>query len=285
MPHILIAGCGYVGSATADLFHTAGWEVEGWTHSGDSASQLSAKPYPVRAVDITDREAVHGVGRTFNAIIHCASTGGGGAESYRRIYFYGAKNLIQILQPNRFIFTSSTSVYAQTNGEWVDEDSAAQPQHETGKILRETEEFVRQSGGIAARLAGIYGPGRSALLRKFLTGEARLENDGERYQNQAHRDDIATALLHLAKLPNDPGFVNVTDDEPFTQRECYEWLAAKLQRPVPPPVKRAGERKRGASNKRVSNWRLRALGWEPKFPTFPIGMERSVLPAYPELGA
>ena len=285
MPRILIAGCGYVGSATADLFHTAGWEVEGWTHSGDSASQLSAKPYPVCAVDITDRDAVQGAGRTFNAIIHCASTGGGGAESYRRIYFCGVKNLIQILQPDRFIFTSSTSVYAQTNGEWVDEDSAAQPQHETGKILRETEEFVRQSGGIVARLAGIYGPGRSALLRKFLTGEARPENGVERYQNQAHRDDIAAALLHLAKLPNDPGLVNVIDDEPLTQRECYEWLAAKLQRPMPPSVKRAGERKRGASNKRVSNRRLRALGWEPKFPTFPIGMERSVLPAYPALGA
>ena len=285
MPHILIAGCGYVGSATADLFHTAGWEVEGWTHSGDSASQLSAKPYPVRAVDITDRDAVQGVGRTFNAIIHCVSTAGGGAESYRRVYFYGAKNLIQILQPNRFIFTSSTSVYAQTDGEWVDEDSAAQPEHETGRILRETEVFVRQSGGIVARLAGIYGPGRSALLRKFLTGEARLENGGERYQNQAHRDDIAAALLHLAKSPDDPGLANVTDDEPLTQRECYEWLAAKLQRPMPPSVKRAGERKRGASNKRVSNRRLRALGWEAKFPTFPLGMERSVLPAYPVLGA
>ena len=285
MPRILIAGCGYVGSATADLFHTAGWEVEGWTHSGDSASQLSAKPYPVRAVDITDRDKVQGAGRTFNAIIHCASTGGGGAESYRRIYFYGAKNLIQILQPNRFIFTSSTSVYAQTNGEWVDEDSAAQPQHETGRILRETEEFVRQSGGIVARLAGIYGPGRSALLRKFLTGEARPENGVERYQNQAHRDDIAAALLHLAKLPDDPGLVNVIDDEPLTQRECYEWLAAKLQRPMPPSVKRAGERKRGASNQRVSNRRLRTLGWEAKFPTFTIGMERSVLPAYPALGA
>ena len=224
-------------------------------------------------------------GRTFNAIIHCASTAGGGAESYRRVYFYGAKNLIQILQPNRFIFTSSTSVYAQTNGEWVDEDSAARPEHETGRILRETEVFVRQSGGIVARLAGIYGPGRSALLRKFLTGEARLENDGERYQNQAHRDDIAAALLHLAKSPDDPGLANVTDDEPLTQRECYEWLAAKLQRPMPPSVKRAGERKRGASNKRVSNRRLRGLGWEAKFPTFPLGMERSVLPAYPVLGA
>ena len=160
-----------------------------------------------------------------------------------------------------------------------------EPQHETGRILREAEEFVRQNGGIVARLAGIYGPGRSALLRKFLTGEARLDNDGERYQNQAHRDDIAAALLHLAKLPNDAGLVNVADDQPLTQRECYAWLAAKLQRPIPPSVKRAGERKRGPSNKRVSNRRLRALGWEPKFPTFSIGMERSVLPAFPALGA
>jgi nucleoside-diphosphate-sugar epimerase len=285
MPRVLIAGCGYVGTATADLFQAAGWEVEGWTHSEDSALQLSAKPYSVRAVDIADRDAVQGAGRTFNAIIHCASTGGGGAESYRRIYFRGATNLVEILQPDRFLFTSSTSVYAQTNGEWIDEDSAAEPQHETGKILRETEKFVRQSGGIVARLAGIYGPGRSALLRKFLTGEALLENGGERYQNQAHRDDIASALLHLAKLPNDPGLVNVTDDEPLTQRECYQWLAGKLQRPVPPSVKRAGERKRGESNKRVSNRTLRALGWGPKFPTFPIGMERSVLPAYPIMGA
>ena len=104
MPRVLIAGCGYVGTATADLFQSAGWEVEGWTHSVDSASQLSAKRSPVRAVDITDRDAVKGADRTFNAIIHCASTSGGGAESYRRIYFQGATNLIQILQPDRFLF-------------------------------------------------------------------------------------------------------------------------------------------------------------------------------------
>jgi nucleoside-diphosphate-sugar epimerase len=285
MPRVLIAGCGYVGTATADLFQSAGWEVEGWTHSEDSASQLSAKPYPVRAVDITDRDAVQGAGRTFNAIIHCASTGGGGAESYRRIYFQAATNLIQILQPDRFLFTSSTSVYAQTNGEWVDEDSAAEPQHETGKILRETEEVVRQSGGIVARLAGIYGPGRSALLRKFLTGEARLENGGGRYQNQAHRDDIAFALLHLAKLPDHPGLVNVTDNEPLTQRESYEWLTAKLNRPLPPERSQTRARKRGSSNKRVSNQKMRTLGWAPRFPSFPAGMEKSVLLTSRELGS
>ena len=155
--------------------------------------------------------------------------------------------------------------------------------------MRETEELVRQNGGVVARLAGIYGPGRSALLRKFLSGEARLDNGGERYLNQVHRDDIATALLHLVassieRLPA-ASIVNLTDDRPITQREAYTWLARKLERSLPETVASPGQRKRGASNKRVSNRKLRALGWEPKFPNFPVGMEGSVLPAYPTLGA
>jgi nucleoside-diphosphate-sugar epimerase len=281
MPRILIAGWGYVGSATADLFQAAQWQVEGWTRSGHAAE----KPYPIRAVDISDRVAVAAAASRFDAVIHCASSGGGGAESYRRIYLEGARNLISELQPRTFLYTSSTSVYAQTGGEWVDEESASEPKHETGKILRETEEFVRHNGGKVARLAGIYGPGRSALLRKLLSGEARIEAATERYLNQAHRDDIAAALFHLATVPNDLQIINISDDQPMTERDCYEWLAAKLDRPVPPVTSRMGEHKRGASNKRVSNRRLRGFGWQPRFPTFPSGMEESVLPAYPELGA
>lgn len=281
MGKILIAGCGYVGAATADLFHAAQWEVEGWTRSG----QAVAKPYPIRAVDISDRAAVAAAAKEFDAVIHCASSGGGGADRYRRVYLEGARNLFVELRPRTFLYTSSTSVYAQTDGEWVDEESAAEPAHETGRILRETEELVRHNRGTVARLAGIYGPGRSALLRKFLSGAARIEGDGARYLNQVHRDDIATALFHLVSLPNESRIVNVTDNSPQTQRECYEWLAATLPRPLPPSVERTGERKRGASNKRVSNRKLRALGWEAKFPTWPIGMERSVLPAYPISGA
>ncbi len=289
MGRVLIAGCGYVGVATADLFCAAQWEVEGWTHSPESAAQLAAKPYRVRAVDIAEGTAVEAAAGTFDAVIHCASSGGGGAESYRRVYLEGARNLLVKLRPSRFVFTSSTSVYAQTDSEWVDEESTAEPLHETGRILREAEEVVRQEGSLVARLAGIYGPGRSAILRKFLSGEARLENGGGRFQNQVHRDDIAAALLFLVTLSNEgwpkPRIVNVTDNEPITQRESYEWLAAKLNRPVPAAATRTGERKRGASNKRVSNRKLRGLGWEPKFPTFQIGMETSVLPAYPTLGA
>jgi nucleoside-diphosphate-sugar epimerase len=285
MPRVLIAGCGYVGTATADLFQAAGWEVEGWTRSPESVAQLAAKPYAVQAIDIANRSAVQEAASPFDVVIHCASSGGGGTESYHRVYLEGANNLLAGLQPRRFIYTSSTSVYAQTKGEWVDEESATEPVHETGKILRKAEEFVRQNGGLVARLAGIYGPGRSALLRKFLSGEARLENGGRRYQNQAHRDDIAAALFHLATLPRETAIVNVSDNEPLTQRECYEWLAAKLDRPVPPAAERMVPRKRGTSNKRVTNQKLRALGWVPRFPDFRVGMEESVLPSYSTLGA
>lgn len=285
MPRVLIAGCGYVGVATADLLHAAQWDVEGWTHSSDSAALLSGKPYPVRAVDIATRAAVQAAASRFDAVIHCASSGGGGAETYRRVYLEGARNLLAELQPPAFLYTSSTSVYAQTGGEWVDEESAAEPTHETGRILRATEDLVRHYGGWVARLAGIYGPGRSALLRKFLGAEASIEKGNPRYLNQVHRDDIAAALVALIQLPNESQIVNVTDNEPLTQRECYEWLAKKLDRPLPPVASRSGERKRGESNKRVSNRRMRALGWEPKFPSFATGMESSVLPSYPALGA
>jgi nucleoside-diphosphate-sugar epimerase len=290
MGRVLIAGCGYVGVATADLFHAAGWEVEGWTHSAQSAGKLADKPYAVRAVDIAAIDAVQAAASSFDAVIHCASSGGGGVESYRQVYLEGARNLLAALRPSSFVYTSSTSVYAQTGGEWVDEASAAEPGHETGKILRETEDLVRQYGGRVTRLAGIYGPGRSALLRKLVAGEARIEAGVERNLNQAHRDDIAAALLLLVtqssggQLP--PGaIVNIIDDQPMTERECYEWLATKLDRPVPPVAYQAGARKRGVSNKRVSNRKLHALGWTPEFPSFKIGMDNSVLPAYPLLGA
>src|SRR5438132_11172253 len=94
MPRILIAGCGYVGQAAADLFHEAGWTVEGWTCSTESAGVLAGKGYPVYAVDITDRTRVNQSTGTFDAVIHCASYERGNADTYRKIYLNGASNLI-----------------------------------------------------------------------------------------------------------------------------------------------------------------------------------------------
>src|SRR5213593_3585552 len=116
MPRILIAGCGYIGQAAADLFHAAGWAVQGWTRSPESAARLSAKPYPVREVDISRRGQVAEGARTFDAVIHCASSSGGHAEIYRQVYLNGARNLLEMLPGSKLLFTSSTSVYAQRDG-------------------------------------------------------------------------------------------------------------------------------------------------------------------------
>ncbi|MFN2509268.1 MAG: NAD-dependent epimerase/dehydratase family protein [Chthoniobacterales bacterium] len=288
MPRILIAGCGYLGAATADLFHAAQWEVEGWTASRDSAQALSGKPYSVRAVDIGNRAQVGDAGGEFSVVIHCASTRGGGESAYGRVYLEGARNLAAVFPAALLVFTSSTSVYAQANGEWVTESSAAEPQRRTGRILRETEEFVLARGGVVARLAGIYGPGRSALLRKFLADSATIDAGEQRFVNQIHRDDAAAALSLLveknlgseAATSRERCIYNVADGQPITRRDCYDWLAAHLHRPLPPVGVQPTGGKRGKSNKRVSNAKLRALGWSPRYPTFASAMTESILPTW-----
>ncbi len=289
MPRILIAGCGYVGTATAKLFHDAGWAVESWTSSAASAKGLAELPFAIRAVDLGDRGAVMAAASACDVVIHCASSRGGGVESYRRIYLGGAQSLVAAFPRSLLLFTSSTSVYAQTSGEWVTEDSSAEPLRETGRVLREAEEVVLANGGVVARLAGIYGPGRSAMLRKFLSGEAVLDSGEPRFINQAHRDDIASALFVLIERflssprkrdRSETRVFNVSDDHPITARECYEWLAAKLNRPIPPTAAAPTERKRGNSNKRVSSAKLQALGWTPRYPTFHVAMNESILPLW-----
>lgn len=281
MSRILIAGCGYVGEATADLFHESGWDVQGWTHSEESAAKLGSKPYPVITVDICDAQEIGSRPENFHAVIHCASTRGGDADLYRRLYLDGTRNLLDRFVGSTILFTSSTSVYAQRDGSWVTEESETKPAQETGRILLETEQLVLAGGGIVARLAGIYGPGRSALLKKFLAGEATFDPKNDRFINQVHRDDIAAALfLLLNGQPPARGTYNVVDDQPILQSECYRWLARKLDRPTPPIGGSTSARKRGTSHKRVSNAKLRALGWEPRYPSFAEAMETSILSSF-----
>lgn len=281
MPRVLIVGCGYVGQATADLFHSAGWDVEGWSASEKSATALSAKPYPVYQVDISNRNQVAERPGMFDAVVHCASSRGGGIDDYQQIYLNGARNLLDRFAGGKILFTSSTSVYAQRDGSWVTEESEARPARETGLILLETETLVLGRGGIVVRLAGIYGPGRSALLSKFLAGTAIIDPENDRFVNQVHRDDIASAvLLLLTREMHETEIHNVVDDQPMLQSECYRWLAQRLNRQLPPIGKSTNQRKRGDSNKRVSNAKLRGVGWAAKYSTFAEGMERSVLPSF-----
>jgi nucleoside-diphosphate-sugar epimerase len=283
MPRILIAGCGYVGQATADLFDAAGWDTEGWIASEKSAAALSAKPYLIRQVDISNRDQVAEPPGTFDAVVHCASSRGGGLESYRQIYLNGARNLLDRFFGTPMLFTSSTSVYAQRDGSWVTELGETKPARETGLVLLETEKVVLGRGGIVARLSGIYGPRRSALLNKFLAGAAIIDPENDRFVNQVHRDDISSALfLLLSGEWQESQIYNVTDNQPMLQSDCYRWLAQRLNRPLPPIGELTSQGKRGDTNKRVSNAKLRSLGWTLQYPTFAEGMENSVLPNFAE---
>jgi len=284
MPRILIAGCGYVGQATADLFHAAGWDAEGWTASEKSAATLSAKPYPICKVDISNSEQVAERPGIFDAVVHCASSRGGRLESYRQIYLNGARNLLNRFVGTKMLFTSSTSVYAQGDGSWVTEESETKPAREAGRVLLETENVVLGRGGTVARLSGIYGPGRAALLSKFLAGTAIIDPENDRFVNQVHRDDIASALFLLVSGEwQERQIYNVVDNQPKLQSDCYRWLAQRLNRPLPPIRKLTDQRKRGDTNKRVSNAKLRSLGWTLQYPTFADAMEKSILPSFSEI--
>ena len=129
------------------------------------------------------------------------------------------------------LFTSSTSVYPQTDGSVVDENSLAEPRHPKGQILRETEDVVLTAGGIVARLGGIHGPGRSFLLTRFLEGV--FPDQPDRLINQVHRDDIVSALVLLAERRTHGEIFNVVGDAPTTARDAHAFLSSRLKRSLP----------------------------------------------------
>ncbi len=259
MSRLLLIGHGYLGQAVAREFLDGGWEVVPVSLSGGDG---------VLACDVADPEQVGNLPAA-DLVLHCAASGRGGAEAYRKVYADGCRNLAERFQGVPLFFTSSTSVYAQTDGSVVTEESPAVPERETGRLLREAEETVLSTGGTVARLAGIYGPGRSVILKKFLNGEAVIEEDGRRILNQIHRDDAARAMFHLATASVPGGIYNVSDSSPMSQRETYEALGRIFPKPLPPAGPRDLNRKRGWTHKRVSNAKLCSTGWEPRFPSFP----------------
>jgi nucleoside-diphosphate-sugar epimerase len=267
LPRVVIAGCGFLGEAAADLFSKSGWEVLGF-RARPRSGPLSAKSYEVRAIDISVPFTIEPAWRYVDALVHCAAPDQTTPESYRQIYVEGLRNACHAVAPRQVLFTGSTSVYAQTDGSWVDETSEARPNRETGRILLEAEAIALKAGGLITRLSGLYGPGRSVLMRKFLAGEAILEGDGQRWINQIHRDDAARAFVQLVARRARPGIYNVTDSTPATQLEVYSWLADHFHRPLPSYGPADLQRKRGWTNKRVSNRRLRQTDWQPVFPAY-----------------
>lgn len=260
MSKVLVVGAGYLGREIVRIFCEAGWDAQGTSLGGGEG---------LLACDVSDADSVFTLPDA-DAVVHCAASGRGGEDAYRRVYLEGCRNLASRFPEAKLVFTSSSSVYAQHQGELVTEESDTIPDRATGEILLESEKVILDAGGVVARLAGIYGPGRSVLLRKFLDGEAVIEEDGQRFINTIHRDDAAQAILHLISLRPFPAgeIFNVADSVTMTQLGVYQGLAEISGKDLPPGGPRDLNRKRGWTHKRVSNAKLRASGWEPDYPCF-----------------
>lgn len=269
----LIIGCGYIGLPLALHLKGQGHEITGWVRSTSSASSLADRHFRRIIVgSVADDDTWNTVKDDYDLVVHCASSGRGGVEAYEEV-FLGGVRMMNTCQPRaRQLFVSSTSVYGQTQGEVVTEESPAEPVTATGRILREAERVALASGTIVVRSSGIYGPNRGVLLDRFRKGEAVIEGDGTRWINQIHQRDLIAALAHLIESGAPGEIYNATDDMPVTYFEFYAWCSEFLRKPMPPHGPVNENRKRGLTNKRVSNAKLRATGWQPKYPSFREGL-------------
>lgn len=275
---VLIVGCGYVGMPLGERLVCAGHAVTGMRRSRAGDAEMQARGIAALHADITRPDDLAAIRPEFDVVINVASSARGGAEEYNAVYLQGTRNLLHWLRlnpPARYIYTSSTSVYGQNDGSVVTEESLAEPDSETSRILRETEKLLACQSEISAivlRTSGIYGPGRGHLFKQFLKGEAQLRDDGAAYINMVHVDDVAGAIETCLTAGPERAIYNLTDDEPVTQLEFFQWLAARLNRPMPPSAPADPNRKRGLTNKRLSNARFKAAtSYQFKYPTFREG--------------
>jgi nucleoside-diphosphate-sugar epimerase len=280
---VLIIGCGYVGMPLGAELAKQGHEVFGLRRSMGAVADLKSAGIKPLTGDISKAEQLAQLPGGYDWVINCVSASGGGAEEYREVYLQGTRNLIEWLgaaPPKKFVYTSSTSVYGQNDGSLVKENSPTEPVVETGKILVETERVLleaareRRFPAVILRLAGIYGPDRGYWFKQYLKNEARIEGNGARILNMIHRDDVVGAIIAALKSGRPGEVYNAVDDEPVTQLGFFQWLSGPLGKELPPSAPEGADdvRKRGVTNKKVSNRRLRMeLGYQFKYPTFRQG--------------
>ncbi|HEV2438407.1 MAG TPA: SDR family oxidoreductase [Verrucomicrobiae bacterium] len=285
----LIVGCGYVGLPLGAELVRLGHEVFGLRRHAAAEGELKAAGIVPLIADITRLETLAKLPNQFDWVVNCVASRGGSVEDYRQIYLQGTRHLIEWLSarpPGKFVYTSSTSVYGQTDGSLVKETSATEPMADTAKVLLETEKLLlaamadRKVPAVILRVAGIYGPERGHWFKQFLRNEARMEGEGARFLNMIHRDDVIGCIIAALKNGRAGEIYNAVDDEPVSQVNFFQWLAEELGKDLPPtgPENFDENRKRGVTNKRVSNRKLRMeLGYQFKYPNFRKGYTAEIL--------
>lgn len=270
---IAIIGCGYVGSALASALIDAGHDVVATTTSTGRIAELQSLGARAELLDVTDVDGLTAVLADRQAVYLTIAPKGRGAE-YREVYLAAAQHLavaVARTRVRRVIYTSSTRVYGQDDGSWVDESSPTQPRDKRGAILLDTENTLLGLGSAngdrvtvsVVRLAGIYGPGREPAARARALAGTR-QPGGEAYVNLIHRDDIVSALVALLDRRHH-GVLNLSDDAPELRRTLYDRVVAQSGLSAIVWIDDSPSRRRG---KRVGNDRIkRLLDWKLAHPT------------------
>ncbi len=291
--HLVVFGCGYVGSELARQALARGLRVTALTRNALRAEELRAAGLTTIVADLASDDWHAALAGRADFVLNAVSAGGGGLEGYRQSYLAGMKSVLAWSLTHGSVgtlaYTSSTSVYPQDGGGCVDELAPISGRDERAAVLVETEELLRPSrvgegsGPTAAgtaglrsfilRLAGIYGPGRHSLIAQVRAGE--VTGSGGHRLNLIHRDDICAAIWAVfgAEGLPDGGVFNVADDAPATKAEVAAWLAGQLGVPVPRFTGvPAGTRRAVTPDRIIVNTRLKAvLGWAPRYPSFREG--------------
>jgi len=288
-----ILGCGYVGIELGRQLRRSGHDAIGVRRSDAGIETIESAGFEAVQADLTAADELEKV-PDVDAIVFTASSGGRGAAAAEEIYVDGLRTTIETFAerehpPERLVYTSSTGVYGDHDGDWVDETTPLDPTTEKTRVLAEAERIATEEAaehgieGTVARYAGLYGPDRYRLDR-YLDGPVT-----EGYLNMVHRDDAAGAVAHLLDRQSPDDTYVVVDDEPVSKWEFADWLAAECGRDEPPKRTKAerlddpglseAARRRILTSKRCSNELLRSSGYEFAYPTYREGY-RAAIEAY-----
>lgn len=277
----LIIGCGYLGRRVAQRWLEAGQSVIAVTRSSTRAKELGQQGIEAVVADITQPQTLVKLPQT-DTVLFSAGYDASSGLTRREHYVYGLRNVLKALSPKiqRFIFTGSTAVYGQAEGQLVDENSPCLPKTESGSALLEAESVLAASQfgsrAIILRLAGIYGPGR--LLRRtkdLITGEPIIAKKNN-YLNLIHVDDAADIVVAAETSAKIPCTYIVADGNPVKYRDYIALLSKLLGVACPPflePPLHQSDQTRLSTNKRLSNAKmLLDLKVQLQYPTYTEGL-------------
>jgi len=292
----LIIGCGYLGQRVGELLSRRGERVVGSVRSLKRAVHIARLGIEPVIVDVLMPDSL-GALPAAERVLYCVGFDRASGAAMWDVYVNGLQNVLKRLNRSgvveRFVQASSTGVYGQTGGEWVDEESPARPIFQSGKIILEAEECVRHWASkcgdllraIVIRYAGLYGPDRIVRLGLVKSGEP-IPGDPDKLLNLIHIDDAAqAAVAALTILAPEPVYL-ACDDRPVTRREYYAQVATLVGAPYPrfePPQPGSPEEARDATSKRIANHRMKAgLGVDLIYPDITTGLPAALFGNPPE---